>query len=295
MSSPAHRRPGLTGWQVHLSQMPVAIRSAEPTWPDRGRLFSFTTSQGALRTGSTLFAPCGKRLTTEPGSPGTGSRSGLHPAVTGDVFAEGNGQRRRRRSRLARQRGSGRGCRRRGHRGRADDDGRSVSDIARRAGLTGEVAASICEAWTHSEPTFAVSIPQAPTARPELASPLEIDAAFSSDAHHEIAGRVHAAGVAAGVYSGDDATALDRDVLAPAALGLLDGAACAPRRQGTDFGRDGRGRPRRRRAGSGRPQHRAVVAHDGTGMGSCGTDGGGPVGASPSPPVYRGPGGTRPA
>ena len=99
--------------------------------------------------------------------------------------------------------------------------GEAVGDIARRGGLADKSAASISHAWAQSKPTFALSIRQAPTARPDLASPLEVDAAFSSEAHREIARRVHAAGMNAGVYAGDAAKALDRDVLAPAALGLL--------------------------------------------------------------------------
>ena len=94
----------------------------------------------------------------------------------------------------------------------------TVSDIVRGAGMTGEAAGSIQAAWMQSEPTFAVRISDARTARPELPSPVELDAAFSSDAHREIAGACVPRALAAGVYSGDDAKALDRDVLAPAAL-----------------------------------------------------------------------------
>jgi len=32
MSGREHKRPELTGWQIHLGGMPVAVRSAEPAW-----------------------------------------------------------------------------------------------------------------------------------------------------------------------------------------------------------------------------------------------------------------------
>jgi hypothetical protein len=111
----------------------------------------------------------------------------------------------------------------------ADDDmraaqalmGDSVSDMVRSGGLAYESAAAVGQAWVQSKPTFALSIRQASTSRPELASPLELDAAFSSEAHREVAKRVHATGIAPGVYGGDEAKGLDRDILAPAALNLL--------------------------------------------------------------------------
>ena len=32
MSSHEHKQPELTGWQVHLGSIPVAVRAAEPAW-----------------------------------------------------------------------------------------------------------------------------------------------------------------------------------------------------------------------------------------------------------------------
>jgi hypothetical protein len=50
MSSPVQRRPELTGWQVHLSKVPVAVNAADPAWPaeDRGVLNNLA---GALAYG----------------------------------------------------------------------------------------------------------------------------------------------------------------------------------------------------------------------------------------------------
>ncbi len=222
MSSPAHRRPELTGWQVHLSHMPVAIRAAEPAWPDRDRLllndfagglaYGFDAIRAVWEQAHDGAVVTGYRIQIAA-APGGEPAMSAHEVTVRDGVVEADLLVNAEAVAAA-----------------ADADIRAaqtmmadtVSDIAQRAGLTGVAAASIREAWMHSEPTFAVSISQARTVRPELPSPLELDAAFTADAHKEIAARVHAADVAAGVYSGDDAKALDRDVLAPAALDLLE-------------------------------------------------------------------------
>ena len=182
MSSPVHPRPELTGWQVHLSQMPVAIRAAEPAWPDKDRLF-LNDFAGGLAYGFDAIRAVWEQVhdrTDVTGyririgaAPGDGSAMSAHEVTVRDgvveadllidaeVFAAA-----------------------------ADADIRAaqammadaVVDIARRAGLASEAADSIREAWVRSEPTFAVSISQARTVRPDLASPLELDAAFTADA-----------------------------------------------------------------------------------------------------------------
>ena len=220
MSGAEHERPGITGWQVHLGSVPVAVRSAEPAWQGQEQVLLHDLAGGiaygfdAVRavweeahaaariTGYRIrlrAAPGGQTMTVGDVTVSDHVVEGVL-LVSPEAFAQ-----------------------------IADADiaaaqalmGESVSDIARRGGLADELAASISEAWARSSPTFALSIRQSPTARPDLASPLEIDAAFSSEAHREIARRVHAAEVRPGIYAGDAARALDRDVLAPAALGLL--------------------------------------------------------------------------
>jgi hypothetical protein len=220
MSGHAVTRPELTGWQVHLGAIPVAVRAAEPAWPRQdaqllhdlagGLAYGFDAIRAVWEQAHKAARITGYRIRLQPAQGGLAMAVG-EVTVSGHVvevtllvgaqaFAE-----------------------------TADADiraaqalmGASVSDIARRGGLADESAASIRQAWVRSEPTFALSIRQARTSRPELASPLELDAAFSSEAHKEIAKRVQAAGVTAGIYAGDEAKALDRDVLAPAALGLL--------------------------------------------------------------------------
>ena len=220
MSNHAHKQPELTGWQVHLGSIPVAVRASDPAWSgqdafllhDLAGAFAYgfdairvTWEQAHNATGTTGYRI---RLRTVPGteamSAGEVTLSGgvveATLLVSTQAFAE-----------------------------TADTDinaaqalmAESASTIVQRGGLSSELASSIRQAWVQAEPTFAVSISQARTARPELASPLEIDAAFTSEVRREIARRVHASGAAAKVYTGDEAKALDRDVLAPTALELL--------------------------------------------------------------------------
>jgi hypothetical protein len=220
MSGYGHGPPELTAWQVHLGSIPVAVRAAEPAWRGQdaqllhdlagGLAYGFDAIRAVWEQAHGAAEITGYRIRLRPAP---GSRAMAVDEVTvrdrvveatllvsAQAFAE-----------------------------TADSDmraaqalmGDSVSDIARCGGLADEPAASIRQAWAQSRPTFALSISQARTARPELALPLELDAAFSSEAHREIARRVHAAGVTAGVYAGDEAKTLDRDVLAPAALELL--------------------------------------------------------------------------
>jgi hypothetical protein len=198
MSSPEHHRPALTGWQAHLGRVPAAIQAAEPTWPQEDALLLHDLA-GAIAYGIDAV-----RAVWEQAHSGTGitgyrirldSAPGDGPAVsTKDVTVVGgvveatllvNAEA------LAIA---------------ADADIRAaqammadaIRDIIVQAGLTDEAAASIRQAWVQSEPTFAVSISSSPTARPELASPLELDAAFTADAHKDVARRVRAAGVEAG-------------------------------------------------------------------------------------------------
>lgn len=80
MSGAEHKRPEITGWQVHLGRIPVAVRSAEPAWQGQEQVLLHDLAEGS-HTGSTLYAPSGKRLTLRQGSPGSGSGSGPRPAA----------------------------------------------------------------------------------------------------------------------------------------------------------------------------------------------------------------------
>jgi hypothetical protein len=220
MSVHEHLRPELTGWQVHLGSIPVAVRAAEPAWQGQdahllhdlagGLAYGFDAIRAVWEEAHGAAGVTGYKVLLRA-APG-GQAMAIDEVTVSDhvvvatllvsaqAFAETANTDIRAAQALV---------------------GESVSDIARRGGLADEPVASIRQAWAQSEPTFALSISQARTARPELASPLELDAAFSSEAHREIARRVRAAGLPAGVYAGDEAKELDRDVLAPAALQLL--------------------------------------------------------------------------
>lgn len=220
MSGYEHVQPQLTGWQLHLGSIPVAVRAAEPAWRGEdakllhdlagGVAYGFDAIRADWEQAHCAAGITGYRIRLQP-APGGQAMAVGEVTVSGRIveatllvsaqaFAEV-----------------------------ANTDmgaaqalmGESVSDIARCGGLADEPSAAIGRAWAKSKATFALSIHQARTVRPELASPLELDAAFSSEAHREIARRVHAADVTPGIYAGDAAKALDRDVLAPIAQELL--------------------------------------------------------------------------
>lgn len=222
MSGAVHLQPILTGWQIHLGTVPVAVRSAEPAWQGQDALLLHSLA-GGLAYGCDAIRAAWEQAHRP--SEITGYRIRLQPVPGGPAMTAGE-------------------VTVRGHVAEADllvgtqafaeiadaDTqaahvlmGESVAAIAHLAGLAAETAAVISQAWACSSPTFALSIRQARTPRPEVASTLELDAAFSSEAHREVARRVRAAGVSTGIYTGDAAKALDRDVLAPAALELLTG------------------------------------------------------------------------
>src|SRR5262245_61756826 len=184
MSGREHERPELTGWQVHLGSVPVAVRSAEPAWQGQdsrllhelagGFAYGFDAIRAVWEQAHSAAGITGYRIRLQPLPGGQAMTAGKVTVsdhvveatllVSPQAFAQA-----------------------------ADTDtqaahvlmGETVGDIARRGGLADESAASISHAWAQSKPTFALSIRQAPTARPDLASPLELDAAFSSQAHRE--------------------------------------------------------------------------------------------------------------
>jgi hypothetical protein len=220
MSGAVHLQPMLTGWEVHLGAVPVAIRSAEPAWQGQDAILLHDLA-GGLAYG--LDAIRGDWQQAHGSSGVTGYRIRLNPVADGPAMTVGEVTVSGRIAEADLLVGT------QAFAEIADADthaahvlmGESMAAIARLAGVAPGTTAAISRAWARSNPTFALSIRHARTARPEVASPLELDAAFSSEARREIARRVHAAGVATGIYTGDTAKALDRDVLAPAALELL--------------------------------------------------------------------------
>ena len=80
MSSPVQRRPELTGWQVHLSKVPVAVSAADPAWPagDRGVLNNLA---GALAYGFDAVRDVWEQAHRAAGVTGYRIRIGAGPAA----------------------------------------------------------------------------------------------------------------------------------------------------------------------------------------------------------------------
>lgn len=89
------------------------------------------------------------------------------------------------------------------------------------AGMEDVSAAAVSTAWELAPPTLVVRLRETPTVRNRLLHPVELDAAQVSVVDRRVAERVHRSGIGPGIYRGDEAKALDRDVLAPSALEVL--------------------------------------------------------------------------
>lgn len=89
------------------------------------------------------------------------------------------------------------------------------------AGMGEVSAAAVSTAWELAPPTLVVRLRETPTVRNRLPHPVELDAAQVSVVDRRVAERVHRSGIEPGTYRGDEAKALDRDVLAPSALEVL--------------------------------------------------------------------------
>jgi hypothetical protein len=224
----APSQPDLTGWRVHTSAIPVAIECASPRWPDSDRhllhdlagAFAFgfdqVTEVWVAAHANTGVAGYVVRLTTRDAAADdvppisvaeVDAHSGPRGTIAQAVFLVDAGA-------VA---------------AAADADimvmrhvmAAAVGDAAQRAGVPTAAVSALVDAWDSAPPTLAVEVLRAPTVRTELALPWELDEALVSGATRELARRVHEQGVAPGVYVGDDAKALDRDVLAPIALDIL--------------------------------------------------------------------------
>lgn len=99
-----------------------------------------------------------------------------------------------------------------------------IAEAARAAGATDEASELIRAAILANAPTFAIETLEPLTARNEFSAPVPLDEALVSVVDRKVAEAVRAAGIEAGEYHGTLAKDIDRDVLAPAALGLLESA-----------------------------------------------------------------------
>ena len=96
-----------------------------------------------------------------------------------------------------------------------------IEELLIAAGVGTSAAASVSSAVLAAPPTMTLNVSQTQTMRNNLTTPVDVGNAFVSSADQVIAQRVKAAGISPGTYEGEDAKALDRDVLAVIALELL--------------------------------------------------------------------------
>ncbi|ASN39186.1 hypothetical protein CGQ24_09265 [Arthrobacter sp. 7749] len=83
-------------------------------------------------------------------------------------------------------------------------------------------AIRVANDWQVAKPTMTLNVANTPTSRNHLRPPVSVDRAYLSTVDRLVAEGVQQKGVKPGLYSGDEAKTLDRDVLAVVALGLLE-------------------------------------------------------------------------
>ncbi|WP_182907555.1 hypothetical protein [Microbispora sp. H13382] len=217
------------GWTIHVSSVPVAITAANPAWPSDYALllhklanaFGFGLRQiddvwrschdgGAIdgyildlcfRAEHSLGAAT-LRLERVEVMPGTHGKQLVH-AVIGvacEALAE----------ETDRDIGETRASM-----------AEAVRGIVQEAGIAPDAAGMVAHAWMKAPATLAVQIQNTPTVRNDLRRPVHLDAALISETDRQIARMVREAGIEPGTYRGDGAKTLDRDTLAPIALGVL--------------------------------------------------------------------------
>ncbi|MCF8525954.1 MAG: hypothetical protein K9G24_00375 [Candidatus Nanopelagicales bacterium] len=96
--------------------------------------------------------------------------------------------------------------------------------VVRSAGMKSDDCAAIRGAWSTAPPTLVVQVGAAVTARATLRSPLAVDESLASEIQRIMAESLKDGGVTPGTYQGVKAGALDREHLAPIALGILNDA-----------------------------------------------------------------------
>ncbi|GAB3832544.1 hypothetical protein ACFPIJ_36345 [Dactylosporangium cerinum] len=226
--------PSLTGWHIHTGRIPVAIRCADPRWTEQhvGLLntlagaFAFGFDQTVdVWTEAHTNTPClGYRVYLSPPTTDIGDDANHKevPLITvGTVDVEPLAQGNLVHAHLNVHPEGVAEC------AAADiDAGRAVMAAAVKqmmidAGVANHPADALHAAWVSSPPTYSVKVGHGPTARHDLPEPWPLDHALVSIAERAVAQAVKATGTKPGTYLGEGAKALDRDVLAPAALRIL--------------------------------------------------------------------------
>lgn len=222
-----HRLPGLIGWTVHASAVPVAVSAAHTGWADdaadllRVLSIAMCTALAAIdhqwtsaHEGSNICSYVVEVVprTTNDGpalewtdherfdaSAGSAIRAQLAVDCQALVMVADT----------------------------SIDDARDalaviMRDLLLAAGIGVDAAGSVETAWQSTAPTFGARAVRQPTVRNDLPSPIGLDDALVSSLRRRVAEAIHAIGVAPGEYKGQPAKELDRDVLAPAALTELN-------------------------------------------------------------------------
>ena len=222
-----HRLPGLLGWTVHPSRVPVAVSALRTDWPeDVVDLFhelsiALCSALGAIDAAWTV-AHEGSNIAcyriellprTADGEPALAWTDHERVDVGSDIAIL---------SRLAVDCAALAAIAETNVETARDELAAIARGLLIAAGLGAEAAAAVEAAWRSTAPTFAVRIMRQPTVRTDLPAPVRLDSALISSVNRRVAEAVHANGVTPGEYKAESAKELDRDVLAPAALAELN-------------------------------------------------------------------------
>ncbi|CCH69464.1 conserved hypothetical protein [Phycicoccus elongatus Lp2] len=228
-----HKAPDPIGWSVHVSEVPVAVEALRTGWPEeqfaflsdlaiglsyafeqithvwveahrdtdvRGYVFNLTTASsggGEFRLLRTSPTGAYKSPDKPDGVITVEVEVDLDPTLDDnfDVTAAFQG------SMAA-----------------------VIADAACAAGVSRVASDAIKAAIMSGPPTFAVETLRPLTSRNHFSNPVPLNEALVSVVDRKVAEAVSAAGIEPGEYRGTPAKAIDRDVLAPTALAILDAA-----------------------------------------------------------------------
>ncbi|GAA1127111.1 hypothetical protein GCM10009582_25360 [Arthrobacter flavus] len=230
VSGSKHERPSAKGWSLHLGAVPVAISSADEAWDTRDHRQILSDVAGSLTFGirgvddAWLAAHANTNLDghivilqiADSEKPGdrfiwpSGVSIEKHDQTTiahstVEISFErlidlGNNDPNRIKSEMA----------------------AAIQDLLIACQVPEDEATRVAEQWRAAKPTMTLHVANTPTTRNNLRAPVSVDHAYLSAVDRLIAEGVHQQRVKPGLYSGDEAKALDRDVLAVVALQLLE-------------------------------------------------------------------------
>ncbi|UWZ36368.1 hypothetical protein Drose_35935 [Dactylosporangium roseum] len=234
-----HRDPADTtmptpiGWQIHLGEVPVAVRCADDAWDPTHRE-TLNTLAGAFAYGIDQIA--GPWNAAHHDVDVAGYLSTLHRAQSGKSPDQPPSSRSIEPANVHFHDGPKRRVVRAELHVDIDRliedtvaDGNAAGlamaaafhDLIRQATVPEGAAETVRTAWEAAKPTYVVESTTSPTARPSLPAPWPLDDALVAGAQLAVAEAVRRAGVEPGTYTSDEAKRLDGQVLARAALAEL--------------------------------------------------------------------------